>query len=83
MERNYKLRIYYKSGAQKGNLKREEFFDSLDAMNKRYRELFKPREYALNPTAWERINNGEWLRMFITSAAQKGEEYVNNGTKIK
>lgn len=67
MERNYKLRIYYKSGAQKGNLKREEFFDSLDAMNKRYRELFKP-EYALNPTAWERIN-GEWLRMFITSAA--------------
>lgn len=46
MERNYKLRIYYKSGAQKGNLKREEFFDSLDAMNKRYRELFKPKEYA-------------------------------------
>lgn len=68
MERNYKLRIYYKSGAQKGNLKREEFFDSLDAMNKRYRELFKPKENALNPTAWERIN-GEWLRMFITSAA--------------
>lgn len=68
MERNYKLRIYYKSGAQKGNLKREEFFDSLDAMNKIYRELFKPKEYALNPTAWERIN-GEWLRMFITSAA--------------
>lgn len=67
MERNYKLRIYYKSGAQKGNLKREEFFDSLDAMNKRYRELFKPKEYAF-PTAWKRIN-GEWLRMFITSAA--------------
>ena len=56
------------SGAQKGNLKREEFFDSLDAMNKRYRELFKPKEYALNPTAWEKVN-GEWLRMFITSAA--------------
>lgn len=68
MEHRYKLRIYFKSGAQKGNLKREEFFDSLDAMNKRYRELFKPKEYALNPTACERIN-GEWLRMFITSAA--------------
>ncbi len=68
MEHNYKLRIYYKSGAQKGNLKREEFFDSLDAMQQRYRELFKSREYALNPTAWERINE-EWLRMFITSAA--------------
>ena len=68
MERNYKLRIYYKSGAQKGNLKREEFFDSLDAMNKRYRELFKPREYSLNPTAWEKVNE-EWLRMFNMSAA--------------
>lgn len=68
MEHRYKLRIYFKSGAQKGNLKREEFFDSLNAMNKRYRELFKPEQYALNPTAWERIN-GEWLRMFITSAA--------------
>lgn len=68
MEHRYKLRIYFKSGAQKGNLKREEFFDSLDAMSKRYRELFKPREYALNPTAWEKVNE-EWLRMFITSAA--------------
>ena len=68
MERNYKLRIYYKSGAQKGNLKREEFFDSLDAMNKRYRELFKPREYALNPTAWKKVNE-EGLRMFNMSAA--------------
>lgn len=68
MEHRYKLRIYFKSGAQKGNLKREEFFDSLDAMNKRYRELFKLREYALNPTAWEEIN-GEWLRMFNMSAA--------------
>ena len=68
MERNYKLRIYYKSGAQKGNLKREEFFDSLDAMNKRYRELFRPKEYAMNPTAWEKVNE-EWLRMFNMSAA--------------
>lgn len=68
MERNYKLRIYYKSGAQKGNLKREEFFDSLDAMNKRYRELFRPKEYALNPTAWEKVNE-EWLRMFNMLAA--------------
>lgn len=68
MEHRYKLRIYFKSGAQKGNLKREEFFDSLDAMNKGYRELFKPREYALNPTAWKKVNE-EWLRMFNMSAA--------------
>lgn len=68
MKCNYKLRIYFKSGAQKGNLKREEFFESLESMDKRYRELFKPKEYALNPTAWKKVN-GEWLRMFNTSAA--------------
>lgn len=69
MERNYKLRIYYKSGSQKGNLKREEFFSTKESMQQRYKELFKPREYALNPTAWGKVNNGEWLRMFNMSAA--------------
>lgn len=68
MERKYKLRIYYKSGFQKGNLKREEFFSTKESMQQRYKELFKLREYALNPTAWEEIN-GEWLRMFNMSAA--------------
>lgn len=72
MECKYKIRIYYKSGFQKGNLKREEFFSTKESMQQRYKELFKPREYALNPTAWEKVNE-EWLRMFITLAAQKGE----------
>lgn len=67
MECKYKLRIYFKSGPQKGNLKREEFFSTKESMQQRYRELFKPREYALNPTAWKLINN-EWLRMFDTAA---------------
>lgn len=67
MECKYKLRIYYKSGQQQGNLKKEEFFDSLDAMQQRYRELFKPMDYALNPTTWKKIN-GEWLRIFTSAA---------------
>lgn len=67
MEHRYKLRIYYKSGSQKGNLKREEFFSTKEAMQKRYKELFNPKEYALNPTVWEKVNN-EWLRMFDTAA---------------
>ena len=67
MEVRYKLRIYYKSGSQKGNLKREEFFLTKESMQQRYKELFNPKEYALNPTAWERVNN-EWLRMFDTAA---------------
>lgn len=68
MEHKYKLRIYYKSGSQKGNLKREEFFSTKESMQQRYRELFKPRKYSLNPTAWEKVNE-EWLRMFNMSAA--------------
>lgn len=67
MEVKYKLRIYYKSGSQKGNLKREEFFSTKESMRQRYKELFNPKEYALNPTAWKLINN-EWLRMFDTAA---------------
>lgn len=67
MEHRYKLRIYYKSGQQQGNLKREEFFSTKETMQKRYRELFNPKEYALNPTTWKKIN-GEWLRMFDTAA---------------
>lgn len=67
MEVRYKLRIYYTSGSQKGNLKREEFFSTKESMQQRYKELFNPKEYALNPTAWERVNN-EWLRMFDTAA---------------
>ena len=67
MEVRYKLRIYYKSGSQKGNLKREEFFSTKESMQQRYKELFNPTEYALNPTAWEKVNN-EWLRMFDTAA---------------
>lgn len=39
MEHRYKLRIYFKSGAQKGNLKREEFFDSLDAMKQKIQRI--------------------------------------------
>ena len=53
MERNYKLRIYYKSGAQKGNLKREEFFDSLDAMTKRI--CFK--SHSMGKNKWRMAEN--------------------------
>lgn len=60
---NFKLRIYFKSGFQKGNLRKEEFFDTKAAMQQRYRELYNPKEYALNPTAYERVDN-QWLRVF-------------------
>lgn len=48
----YKLRIYHTSGNAKGMLKNEEFFNTIEELNKRYNELFKYELYSLNPTAW-------------------------------
>ena len=58
----YKLRIYKKSGHDRGNLDHEEMFDTKEEMNKRYDELFDVESYSLNPTAWELVN-GKWLRL--------------------
>lgn len=58
----YKLRIYYLSGINKGNLDHEEFFSTREDMEARYKELYKRKNYSLNPTAWEMVN-GEWKRI--------------------
>lgn len=59
----YKLRIYFKKGSNKGNLRKEEFFPTKELMQERYEELFNSKDYALNPTTWELIGD-EWLRIF-------------------
>lgn len=59
----YKLRIYFKTGSNKGNLRKEEFFPTKELMQERYEELFNSKDYALNPTTWELIGD-EWLRIF-------------------
>ena len=58
----YKLRIYYLSGINKGNLDHEEFFSIREEMEKRYNELFVYENYSLNPTAWEMVNK-DWKRI--------------------
>lgn len=60
----YKLRIYKLSGIDKGNLDHEEYFDSLDELQARHRELFKMELYSLNPTGWVRVDN-EWNRLSL------------------
>lgn len=59
---NFKLRIYKKKGSFKGDLDHEEFFKTHKQMEDRYNELFVYEDYALNPTAWELINE-EWIRL--------------------
>lgn len=61
----YKLRIYYTSGANEGNLDHEEYFDSFAEARERYDELFKYELYSLNPTMWEATDDtrAEWGRV--------------------
>ena len=40
----------------------EELFTSKEEMDMRYKELFNPKVFALNPTAWE-LKNGNWERI--------------------
>ena len=58
----YKLRIYNTFGVNKGNLDHEEIFDTKEEMDKRYDEVFRKKLYALNPTAWEFVND-KWKRL--------------------
>ena len=62
VSKRFKLRIYKKFGADKGNTDHEEFFSTREEMDKRYKALFIYNDYALNPTAWER-HVEDWTRI--------------------
>ena len=61
----FKLRIYFTSGANQGNLKCEEYFDTFAEAKERYEELFVYKNYSLNPTMWEVSDDDrkEWNRV--------------------
>lgn len=59
----YKLRIYETKGFKKGDLKGEEFFETKEEMDTRYNQLFSKKLYALNSTAWEKTETGQWTRI--------------------
>ena len=44
----------------RGNVDHEEFFDSIEELDKRYNELFDYNLFSLNPTAW--VGNGNDYR---------------------
>ena len=63
--KNFKMRVYYITGTNKGNLKEELFFDSLEEMEKEFSKLFRYDLYSYNPTLWEydeKIN--DYIRIF-------------------
>ena len=64
--KNWKLRIYKQKGLDKGNLDHEEFFDSKEDMDQRYRSLFNYKAFALNPTSYKLVEDDdkeEWRRL--------------------
>ena len=48
----WRIRYYYKSGKEKGNVSHEEDFLSKKDAEKRYREVFVYDDLSLNPTIW-------------------------------
>lgn len=58
----FKLRFYKVSGFDKGNTDHEEFFETREEMDKRYKEVFVYNRFSYNPTAWENVE-GEWKRL--------------------
>lgn len=59
---DYKLRIYWTHGPNKGNVIDEEFFRTKEDMESRYKQLFKRELYGLNPTAWT-FDGTSWHRI--------------------
>ncbi len=58
----YKLKFYKKEGMNKGSTDHEEFFQTLEELKSRYKEVFAYNNFSLNPTAWEETENG-WKRI--------------------
>jgi hypothetical protein len=58
---NWKVREYHKNGINKGNLKREIYFDSGKEARMYVESVFDSKDYALNPTLWN-DRNGHWVR---------------------
>ena len=58
MEHKYKLRIYYKSGFQKGNLKREEFFSTKESMQQivQTKRIFA-KSHSMGKSKWRMAEN--------------------------
>lgn len=58
----YKVREYHKNGPDKGNVKNERFFQTLEEADDYYSSVFVYADYSLNPTVWH-FQNSEWNRL--------------------
>lgn len=64
MNNEFKLRLYKKTGPEKGNLDKELFYDSAKELWTTYKSLCRISNYSinLNPTIWVRSGEEDWTR---------------------
>lgn len=68
MNNEFKLRLYKKTGAEKGNLDKELFYDSAKELWTTYKSLLRKSDYSINlnralyPTIWVRSGEEDWTR---------------------
>lgn len=68
MNNEFKLRLYKKTGAEKGNLDKELFYDSAKELWTTYKSLLSKSDYSINlnralyPTIWVRSGEEDWTR---------------------
>ena len=76
----FKLRFYWKKGKNKGNVRTEEHFETLEELAMRYTKMFRREDYSLNPTAWF-FSEGEWRR--ILDSDIRDAAMIANESEIK
>lgn len=68
MNNEFKLRLYKKTGPEKGNLDKELFYDSAKELWTTYKFLLRKSDYSINlnralyPTIWVRSGEEDWTR---------------------
>lgn len=68
MNNEFKLRLYKKTGPEKGNLDKEFFYDSAKELWTTYKFLLRKSDYSINlnralyPTIWVRSGEEDWTR---------------------
>ena len=58
----FKLRLYKKTGPEKGNTDQEFFYNSAEELWTTYKSRFRISDYSLNPTIWVRSGKEDWTR---------------------
>lgn len=53
-----KLKIYHTHGCERGNLKKEEYFDTMEKAHNRYLDFTEE----VRPTLWVMNDDGVWKR---------------------